>query len=179
MNAQKEYDVVYIGRLARVKHVETLIKAICIVKEHNPYIRAVIVGDGPEKDKLEKLSKKLNLVKNIDFAGYQTDVWDWYNKSKLSVLTSEREGFPYSVVESLSCGLPVITSKCGDVCDLIKDGYNGVLINDNWDYHSFAEAITKLLQNPQIISKYSTNALKTLEKMDMDKVTNVLKYIIL
>lgn len=178
MNAQKEYDVVYIGRLALVKHVETLIKAICIVKEHNPYIRAVIVGDGPEKDKLEKLSKKLNLVKNIDFAGYQTDVWDWYNKSKLSVLTSEREGFPYSVVESLGCGVPVITSKCGDVCDVIKDGYNGVLINDNWDYHSFAEAITKLLQKPQIMTTYSVNALKTAEKMNAENAMHVWEDII-
>jgi glycosyltransferase involved in cell wall biosynthesis len=178
IDTRKEYDVVYIGRLAQVKHVETLIKAISVVKEHNPHIRAAILSEGPEKDKLERLSKRLDLVNNIDFVGYQSDIWNWYNKGKIFVLTSEREGFPYAVSEALSCGLPVITSNCGDVCDIIKDGYNGVIINDYQDYQAFAEAIVKLLQNPRLINKYSSNGLKTVEKNGIDKVCNIWNNII-
>jgi glycosyltransferase involved in cell wall biosynthesis len=175
MNIQKEYDIVYIGRLAQVKHVETLIKAVSVVKEDNPHIRAAILGEGPEKDKLERLSKRLDLVNNIDFVGYQSDAWNWYTKAKISVLTSEREGFPYSVIESLSCGVPVITSNCGDVCDVIKDCYNGVIIEDYHDYQSFAEAIIDVLQNPQIITEYSNNALKTAENLTVEKAVLVWK----
>ena len=178
MDIQKEYDIVYIGRLAQVKHVETLIKAISVVKEHNMHIRAAILSEGPEKDKLERLSKKLDLVNNINFVGYQSDIWNWYNKGKIFVLTSEREGFPYAVIEALSCGLPVITSNCGDVCDIIKDGYNGVMINDYHDYQAFAEAIVKLLQNPCLINKYSSNGLKTVEKNRIDNVCNIWNNII-
>lgn len=177
-NIPKKFDIVYIGRLVPVKHVETLIKAIFIIKKYYPCITVAIVGDGPEKNNLEKLSKKLNLVENIIFTGYQTDIWNWYNKAKISVLASEREGFPYSVVESLSCGVPVIVSNCGDICDVIKDGYSGIIIDDYQDYKSFAEAIINLLQNPQIMAKYAVNALKTSEKMNVENATHVWKDII-
>ena len=119
----------YIGRLAKVKHVETLIRAIARARIDLPGIRVVIVGTGPEETNLKLLSKELDLDKILDFVGYQSNVWDWFNKSKISVLTSEREGFPYAVIEALNCGLPIITSNCGDVCDLVKDGYNGIIIN--------------------------------------------------
>ena len=178
MNIKKEYDVISIGRLSKEKHVETLIKVIGIVKKENPHIRAAILSDGPEKNKLEKISKRLDLVKNIDFVGYQPDIWNWYNKGKIFVLTSEREGFPYTVIEALSCGLPVVTSNCGDVCDIMKDGYNGIIINDYQDYTAFAEAIIKLLQNPHLINKYSSNGLKTVEKRGTDKVINIWNNII-
>lgn len=177
-NFPREYDVVYVGRLAPVKHVETLIKAISIIRKFNPNIKAAIVGDGPEKNNLEKLSKKLKLDENIIFTGYQAEIWNWHIKGKFSILTSEREGFPYSVVESLCCGVPVIASNCGDICDVIKGGYNGVIIEDYQDYKSFAEAITNLLQNPQIMTTYSVNALKTAEKMNVENATHVWKEII-
>ena len=178
INIQKEYDLVYIGRLAKVKHIETLIKAVSTVKKSYPHLRVVIVGDGPEMNSLEKLSRELNLTKNIDFIGFQIDVWNWYNTAKISILTSEREGFPYSVVESLSCGVPVITSNCGDIRDVIKNEYNGIIIDDYQDYKSFAEAIIDLLQNPQIMTAYSVNALKTAEKKTVEDTALVWKEII-
>jgi len=162
-NSEKVYDVVYIGRLAKVKHVETLIRAIARARIDLPGIRVVIVGTGPEETNLKLLSKELDLDKILDFVGYQSNVWDWFNKSKISVLTSEREGFPYAVIEALNCGLPIITSNCGDVCDLVKDGYNGIIINDYYNYNEFARAIVKLLKNDELISKYSINALKSAE----------------
>ena len=174
----QKFDIVYIGRLAPVKHVETLIKAVFIVKKDYPVIKVAIVGDGPEKYNLNVLSKKLNLDENIIFVGFQTDIWNWYNKAKLSVITSEREGFPYSAVESLSCGVPVITSNCGDICDVIKDGYNGEIIDDYQAYESFATAILELLQNPQKITEYSNNALKTAEKLTEEKAVLVWKDIL-
>lgn len=178
MSIPPKFDIVFIGRLAPVKHVETLIKAIFIVKKYYPYMKVAIVGDGPEKNNLEELSKKMTVVENIIFVGYQSDVWNCYNKSKISVLTSEREGFPYSIVESLSCGVPVIASNCGDICDVIKDSYNGIIIDDYQDHKSFAEAIIELLQSPKITAKYSEEALKTAEKMTKEEAVLVWKEII-
>jgi len=170
---KKDCNIIYVGRFAPVKHVETLLRAVAIVTKTCPNIKAAVVGDGECRRGLEELSEMLDLTKNIFFVGYQSDVWNWYNKAKISILTSEREGFPYSVVESLSCGVPVIASDCGDVCDVVKDGYNGILIDEYQDYHSFAEAIIKLLQNPELMNEYSASALKTAEKIDAEKVVCV------
>lgn len=172
------YDIVFVGRLAKVKHIETLIKAIRIIKKYYPDIRVVIVGDGECRNYLEKLTKMLELTENINFVGYQSDIFYWYNKGMISILSSEREGFPYSVIESLSCGLPLVASNCGDICDFIKDGYNGIIVADYRNYHSFAEAILKLLRNSQLLNEYSINALKTSEEMNLENVTNVWKNII-
>lgn len=171
LNFKKEYDLIYIGRLAPVKHVDTLIRAIEVVKKSYPQIKLVIVGNGECRTELENLTKSLNLTNNIYFSGYKEDVWNWYNKGKFSVLTSEREGFPYSVVEALSCGLPIVTSKCGDITDVIKDNYNGTIVMDYQDFRSFAEAILLLLKNPKLIERYSTYALKSVNNIEQTDVS--------
>lgn len=177
-NIIKEYDMIFVGRLVPVKHIDTIIKAVSVTKKYNPNIKVVIVGDGGCKAELEKLTNILDLTNNINFVGYQSDVWYWYNKSKISILTSEREGFPYSVLESLNCGLPVIASNCGDICDVIEDDHNGIIVDDYQDYNSFAEAIIRILKDPILIKKYSTNAFKTSKKINVDKVALIWKNIL-
>lgn len=174
-NIDKKYDIVFVGRLAKVKHVEILLKAVQSVKTSYPNIKVAIVGDGDCKPELENLSNKLGLNKNVHFAGYQKNVWDWYNKSKISVLTSEREGFPYSVVESLSCGVPVVTSDCGDVNDLIKDGYNGLIVEKYNDYAIFAQNIIWILDNNKMLETYSSNCLESVKNVNISTVTSIWK----
>ncbi|KKG29101.1 hypothetical protein DU52_01545 [Methanosarcina mazei] len=172
-NIDKEYDIIFVGRLAKVKHVEILLKAVQSVKSSYPSIKVTIVGDGDCKPELENLSNKLGLNKNVHFAGYQKNVWDWYNKSKISVLPSEREGFPYSVVESLSCGVPVVTSDCGDVNDLIKDGYNGLIVKKYDDFDEFALSIIRILDNNRILETYSANCLESVKNINVNTVTYI------
>lgn len=173
VNIDKKYDIVFVGRLTGVKHIETLIKSIAVVKNTFEDVMVAIVGDGECKTKLENLTNKLDLTRNIFFAGYQSDVWNWYNKGKMSVLTSEREGFPYSVVEAISCGLPVISSNCGDVSDVLKHGSNGFIVDDYQDYSSFAEVILAYLQNPEILLENSNNATKSVKYLGEKDVSNV------
>jgi len=170
LDIKKDYDVIFIGRLAPVKHVETLIRATVQIKEALPSVRVAIVGDGEERIKLEDLTRSLGLTDHIDFVGYQTNTWKWYNRSKLSVVTSEREGFPYTVIESLKCGVPVVSSNCGDVCDIVEDSVNGIIVSDYQDYDGFAEAILKLLAHPENISDYSMNALRSVEDLSSRSV---------
>lgn len=174
----KKYDIVLVGRLAAVKHVEILIKSINLLKSKCKDVNVAIVGDGECKTKLENLTRKLDLTKNIFFVGYQSDVWEWYNKGKISILTSEREGFPYSVIEALSCGLPVISSNCGDVSDVLKQGYNGFVIDNYQDYKNFAESIQKLINSPEMLLKYSNNAMKSVRHLTKENVANAWKTIL-
>lgn len=174
----KEYDLIFVGRLAKVKHVDVLVKAAQIITDKYPNLKIVIVGDGECRSKLENLSNQRGLNSNIYFAGYQTNVWEWYNKAKFSILTSEREGFPYSVVESLKCGVPVITSNCGDVQDLIEDGYNGIIIKRYEDYKSFADKIINILDEEKRLEEYSFNSVESVKDINNENIASIWREII-
>jgi len=144
----KDLDLVFVGRLVPVKHVAVLLHALARLRGTRPGLRAAIVGDGPERGRLEALARELGLEDVCTFAGFQPDPWRWYARSRGSVITSEREGIPYSAVESLRCGAPVITSACGDICDLVRDGENGFVVRDYRDPVAFAAAADRLLADP-------------------------------
>ena len=175
----KIYDCVYVGRLVELKHVETIIKAVSVIKNHNRDIKIAIVGDGPERAKLEKMAEDLEVKEEIDFVGWRDDPWNWFNVSKLSIMASEREGFPQAIVQSLNCGIPVICSICGDICDLIENGNNGILVEDYNDVDSFAKEIIRLLNDQKYLDKVSHNSIKTAnEYFNIDIVTKKWRYIL-
>ncbi len=171
--ADKDIDVVFVGRLTPVKHVETVVRAVARMKESRPSIRVAIVGDGESRGDLEELSSRLNLDDQIEFAGYQDNAWDWYNRSRLSILTSEREGFPYTVIESIRCGVPPVVSNCGDVCDVVRDSFNGRVIPDYSDDGAYADALIELLNNPEKIELMSQNCRLSIEHLDAHYITKV------
>jgi glycosyltransferase involved in cell wall biosynthesis len=176
---KKDYDVIYVGGLDPAKHVETVIKAISIVKKALPSIKVVIVGDGESQSNLEELTRSLDLTGQIDFVGYQTNTWEWYNRSKISVSASEREGFPYTVIESLKCNVPPIVSNCGDVGDIVKDSFNGKIVADYRDHTAFADIIIDLLTHPDLLKKYSENCQQTSDDLNFMSVESVWEKIIM
>jgi glycosyltransferase involved in cell wall biosynthesis len=123
-------DVIFAGRLLNHKNVDLLIEAISLTKKARKDIKLIIVGEGPEKENLEQLAKKLNLEKNVIFSKFKSDVEEVYGlikASKVFVLPSSREGFGLVVLEANACGLPVITVDHPDNAakDLIKDSIRG------------------------------------------------------
>lgn len=77
------------------------------------------------------------------------------------MIASEREGGPYTLLETFFCGTPVVSTKCGDaVIDLVVDGYNGLLMDDPIDHKAVAARVSQLLDNPRLLAEFSENALK-------------------
>jgi glycosyltransferase involved in cell wall biosynthesis len=165
--SKKHIDILYLGRLAKLKHVETIIKAVNILKKDFPNLNCTIVGDGPEKKALHTLVKRYSLENNVFLVGYKRDVWYYYSNAKMTVLMSEREGFPLVVLESMSCGTPVIVTKCGDIIDVIKNDYNGYLLDDYLDHKTLSRKIRSLLNDEKKLKKISENTLKTIKQMDL------------
>jgi len=170
---EKTFDILTLARLEPVKHIEVLIQAIRIVRQSIPGIRVAIVGDGTHRKDLEALTRELGLEDHVMFAGFQPDVEQWFNQSKIFVLTSEREGFPYTVIEAMLCGIPVIASNCGDIADVIIDGCNGILINDYRDVDAFAASIIALLQNQDRMHRIHINALETAEALKSNDIPEI------
>ncbi|MDD4465403.1 MAG: glycosyltransferase [Dehalococcoidales bacterium] len=140
-----KYDVILVGRLEKVKNIETALLAFREVKNIIPDFKACILGDGPCRKQLEKTTRTLGLKNNLAFPGFRHDVNSYLNKSRVFLLSSKREGFPNVYLEALLCGLPAVVSNCGDITSIARDGYNAFIINDASDYKAFAAAITSLL----------------------------------
>jgi glycosyltransferase involved in cell wall biosynthesis len=123
-------DVIYAGRLTREKNVTLLIKAMNLIREQHHNINCLVIGDGPEKEVLQRQVSDLGLSANVHFKGHlekDTEVFSYLKSAKVFVLPSLREGFGIVVIEANACGIPVVT-----VChsrnaarDLVRDGYNG------------------------------------------------------
>jgi glycosyltransferase involved in cell wall biosynthesis len=105
-------DVVYAGRLLAHKNVDLLLQAVARLKRTQPGISCLIIGDGPERQRLEALARQLGLDGNVRFLGFlptHSEVFAYLKASKVFVSPSSREGFGISVIEAGACGLPVVT----------------------------------------------------------------------
>jgi glycosyltransferase involved in cell wall biosynthesis len=128
----KSNDIIFVGRLAREKNVIQLIKAINILKERGHNTSCLIVGEGPEKDSLQREVHEMGITTNIRFLGRvasDADVYSYMKASRVLVHPSIREGFSHVVLEANACGVPVVlvNHPLNAALDLIIEGQNGFI----------------------------------------------------
>lgn len=126
-------DFLFVGRLEKVKNLSYLIKGFCEALKENKKLFLHIVGEGREKNSLEKLAKQLNISDFIKFHGvlYKENLLKIYQSSDVFLITSEYESFCMVVTEAMACGLPVIGTKVGFLPNLIHPGETGFLVELN------------------------------------------------
>lgn len=117
-----------VARLVPIKDVGTFLRSIPIVVREVPEARAVIVGDGPERDRLTALAEELGVAHRCFFLGWTADMPAIYAAIDVLALSSLNEGSPVSVIESMASGVPVVASAVGGVPDLVVDGQTGLLV---------------------------------------------------
>jgi glycosyltransferase involved in cell wall biosynthesis len=162
----KEYDIVLTARLSKVKQVNLYLDIIKRIKAKQVDCRALIIGDGPLLSELKAYAKLLDIEEQVYFAGHQSDVLSWLQKSKIYLLTSRSEGLALSMLEGLKVGLPAIVPNVGDLSDVLVNNYNGYLI-ENHDIEEFSRSIIKLIQSPDLLSEYSDNAIESTRRFDL------------
>jgi len=147
----------YIGRLSPEKALDTLLHAFAQVKAKVPSATLIIVGDGPERKKLEELVRHLNLDKFVCFTGSKSgaDLFQEYSRATCFVLPSRSEPWGLVVNEALAYGCPVVVSKyCGCVPELVLEGKTGFV-------HSVDDAndlAAKMLAAPKHFSDINQSA---------------------
>jgi len=155
------FKLVTAGRLVPWKQVDQLIEALAGCGEAG----LVIVGDGPERCRLEKFVRDRQLVDRVYFAGQRTkeETLALMAACDLFVLNSTYEGFPHVVLEAMCAGLPIIATAVGGTPELVHDGENGILISPNYN-SALAKAIVQLVCSAEERRRLAAGAQQTLRR---------------
>ncbi|MFX1282497.1 MAG: glycosyltransferase [Promethearchaeota archaeon] len=156
--------ILYCGRISYEKKIEVMLKAFKQVEKLYSDAFLLIVGDGPDLKMYSKQASSLNL-RNCAFTGFisHTKLPYIYRMGEFMVTPSDTETQGLTVIEAMSQRLPVIGVARGGVLDYIKDDENGILVPPG-DSDALAQAIKKLLENPEIVSEYADKAFETAQK---------------
>lgn len=163
------WDVIFVGRLAPIKRVDLLLRALEILKGKIPGLKAVVVGDGPLRDELEGLTAALCLNDTVQFTGVQPDVAAILRDARVFVLTSKTEGLSLALMEAMMVGLPAVVSDVGDLGELVQHGVNGFLVADQTP-EGFAAPIALLLGDGALRDRLGRNARAAMEGRETARV---------
>lgn len=170
--------IVSIGELDDNKNHAVIIKALSILENKN--FKYVVCGVGPNKDMLTKIAADAGLSNKVVLAGYRSDIPDILKAAEMFVFPSFHEGMPVAALEAMACGLPLVCSKIRGNVDIVKDDYNGYLVNPN-NYQVFSDRIKQLIDkkedrcrmgqiNKELVKAYSLESvvseLKTIYSMN-------------
>ena len=155
------------------RHTTFLLAAKEVIAKRKD-VEFLIVGDGPERMNLEKLSHKLRLQNHLKFVGWQSKIFGYLEIFDIGINCSQKEGLSNAIMEYMAYGVPCIVSDSGGNKDLIEHGEDGFTFElDN--YRRLSEYILILLDNEKIRDKYIFNArIKIINKFSLD--TMVKKY---
>lgn len=168
-------DIVCCGRLKDHKNVDILLRAIAILKQSRPQVRAFIVGDGPAREGLFQLARDLDLLENVTFTGALDDFDDVVRvmkRAKIFINASTKEGGgSITLFEANACGLPVIAVRCPNGIDptLIVEGENGFFV-DQLSPELLAQKAQQLLENTSLLSAISDKATRMAARYDWEVI---------
>jgi len=155
------FKIVTVGRLVPWKHIDHLIEALTECDEAG----LVIVGDGPERSRLEELARARQLSERIFFAGQRSkeETLAIMAACDLFALNSSYEGFPHVVLEAMSAGLPVVATAVGGTPEIVRDGENGLLIPPNVN-GALSKILIRLLTSSEERHRLAVGAHATTER---------------
>ncbi len=141
--------LLFVGRISAEKNLSFVLRAMAKAKDE---WRLRLVGDGDERENLEKLVKELKIADRVEFVGWSENPWQYADGCFALIMSSFYEGFPLVAIESLSCGLPVIANGASGADEIVEDGVNGYVYRDN-DIKSLVDLLDKLYcekDNPEM-----------------------------
>lgn len=163
--------IVGAGRLTKQKNFPVLIEAFSRVSSSFPNYSLYIYGEGPDKEKLLELSRKLGVSDSVKLPGRVDDLPDKLKCASLFVLSSNYEGMPNVLIESMALGVPCISTDCdgGGPSFLIENYKNGIIVPKN-DVEALSESMKCLLSNSELSESLGKNARNIIEKLSPTKI---------
>jgi glycosyltransferase involved in cell wall biosynthesis len=135
--------VAYVGRVTAIKRPDRLVAVARAVRDQVPDVTFVVCGAGDRLDETRR--RAADLGDTIRFTGWRADVATLYAAADLTILTSDNEGTPVSLIESALAGVPAVATRVGSVPDVVVDGITGLLCRSDVD--DLIRATTRLLRD--------------------------------
>jgi len=169
-----EKMIIYMGRLSYEKGVNVLVKAFSIIQNNVYNAKLVIVGDGPEKDKLKEDCQKLNVPEKVVFIKFVTHnlVPNFLAASDIVVLPSYNEGHPKFLIEAMIMSKPIVATDVPGINDVVIHFKEAVLVKAG-DANALAKAIESLLKDEEFAYNLAYNARK--KALEMYSKSSVFK----
>jgi len=159
-----------VGRLYPQKGYDVLFKAFALfLSVHNGW-RLSILGEGPLRSGLEKLSCELGISENVDWLGMKADPLPEYKAADIFVLASRYEGTPNALLEAMSVGVPVVvTDALPGALEFVEQGNTGLVVRVE-DPEDLAKALTSLADDPHLRTRLSVKGRERVAENSLDKV---------
>lgn len=151
--------ILVVSRLTKWKRVDRVINAAPSIVSQYKDAMFLIVGDGPEKNNLEKLTHELNIEKHVKFTGMvpHSEVKKYLNCASIFVSMHDTTNLVNPVLEAMTCGRCIVTLDVGGTSEVIKNNWNGILLDVN-DVGELPNVIVRLLNDKKLREKLSKNA---------------------
>src|SRR5207244_9631400 len=114
-----------------VKRHDLFLRGLAIARRSRPDMRAVLVGEGPERSRIERLIGEVGLNGAVRLTGRVDDVRPYLRETRVVALTSEREGLPNAILEAMAMGRLVVATEVGGIPELVRNGREGFLVSPN------------------------------------------------
>ena len=167
ISPNNEKLLVHTSNFRTVKRVEDVIRIFAKVREHLPS-KLLLVGDGPERPKMEKLCRQLDICQDVRFLGKMEAVEEVLSIADLFLMPSEKESFGLAALEAMACEVPVISTNAGGIPELNIDGVTGFV--------SPVGAVDEMVKNALFVlddanfPRFKENALNRAKEFDVDKI---------
>jgi glycosyltransferase involved in cell wall biosynthesis len=157
---------VFAGRLVPAKHLPLAVAAL----RHVPGARLVIIGDGPERQRLKEVIMQAGLDGRVVLKGAlpRSEAIEWLRAADAAVLSSAWENFPHAAVEALAVGTPVVATAVGGVPEVIETGVNGILV-PRGDERALAEAMRSVTMDAELLARLRDGVAATVGRYGADR----------
>jgi len=166
-----------VGRLSEEKGFDQLVRVTKTLAAEGLPVQAAIVGDGAERDALQRLIAELGAEDCVRLLGFRSDVKQLYEAMDVFALTSLREGLPNVVLEAMAMEVPVLATGVAGIPQLIRDGNNGLLV-DIGNPHQLQTGLRRLIQDEGLRKRFAEQGRATVEhtfsfQRRMDRIAGV------
>jgi glycosyltransferase involved in cell wall biosynthesis len=163
---KESFLFVSVGRLSNEKGYDRLLDAASRLNEENFSFDIWIIGEGNEREKLEKLISIKNLH-NVKLLGFKDNPYKYMKKADMFICSSRVEGYSTVVSEALILGIPVLTTDCAGMDEILENGRYGLVVENTTD--GILAGMKKILSDSQVFKKYSDLAIKRSNYFTMEK----------
>lgn len=169
----KEKEIIYVSRIDyNQKRVYRVIDTWTLLEKKYPDWRLTIVGDGVERENIEKQAKTLGL-KNVSFEGFKSPT-EYYKRARILMLTSEYEGFPLVLAECMSFGVvPAVYGSYSAVYDIVNDGVNGIVLpyqKEGFSAENAAIQLQKIMHDDAVYNDMAEKAIETSKRYSVNEI---------